>query len=209
MLLKPHTSLTDSELLDLLGKKDENALSAIIDRYWDPLFTKAFNFLSKKDIAKDCVQDVFISLWKRSDKPIDNLNHYLHQAVRFRALRTIKDQQSNKLLESRLSKFNELILNDESLEFKELKKTLYSLIHSLPGDQRTIFLLNREEGLTYKQIAEKLNISVKTVEKKMSRSIKTLRTGLDEAMILAIGSVSTGVFSYFLPLTKGLSENIK
>lgn len=188
-----HSDLNDQELLVLLKNKDENALSVIIDRYWESLFTKANNFLRNPDVAKDCVQDVFISIWKQQAENIENLDHYLHQAVRFRALRAIRNQKSNEELEKRLISFHQDILSSESLEYKELKNAIYKLINALPEDQRIIFLLNREEGLTYKEIAARLNISVKTVEKKMSRSIKTLRTGLDEVLcLLVIGEVAFG-----------------
>ncbi|HEY1199683.1 MAG TPA: sigma factor-like helix-turn-helix DNA-binding protein, partial [Niastella sp.] len=60
------------------------------------------------------------------------------------------------------------------------------LIQSLPPDEQEIFLLHRDGGLTYKQIAEQKNISVKTVEKKMSHALKEIRFGIDDAMLVVV-----------------------
>jgi RNA polymerase sigma-70 factor (ECF subfamily) len=181
------TTRTDAELTSFLAGGSEHALTEIIDRYWEKLFTKANNFLRDEEAAKDCIQDVFISLWQNHNKTqIENLNSYLQQAVRFRALRMIREMKISAEFEVRINDLTKFIINDDGLPAKELKKIIEDLIASLPEDQRKIFTLHREEQLTYRQIAEKMDISVKTVEKKMSKSLSQLRLGLNDVLTLAL-----------------------
>ena len=177
----------DAQLLQLLADNREPALKELYDRYWDSLFAKAFNFLHNEDAAKDCVQEVFIWLWgHRQSVRIENVNSYLHQATRFQALKALREEKAATGFEQRLAGLSDHILTSDALEFKELKTYLENLVNSLPEDQRLIFKLHREEALTYNQIAERLGISVKTVEKKMSLALRHLRAHTDDAFIFLV-----------------------
>jgi RNA polymerase sigma-70 factor (ECF subfamily) len=166
----------DEQLLEELAESSEDAFRELYERYQGSLLTKAVTFLGCESTAKDCLQDVFVSIWiKRQSLAITNLNHYLHQAVRFRALRWLERTRLAEGLEERLLGGAEPFLASAALECKELRARLERRIDTLPPDQQTIFLLHREQNLTYAQIAQKLNISVKTVEKKMSLALKSLR----------------------------------
>ena len=188
-----YNTFSNEELVALLRQDNEPAFKELYDRFWELLFTRAYNFLRNEDSAKDCVQEVFIWLWQhRQSVHIDHVHNYLHQAVRFQALKAVKEQRSVINLDERLSHFTGIVLQDDNLQYKELKALLLSLIDTLPADQQELFLLNREQGLTYKQIAAIKNISVKTVEKKMSLALKTLRPGLDKAILVC---VITGIVS--------------
>jgi|HubBroStandDraft_4_1064222.scaffolds.fasta_scaffold233384_1 RNA polymerase sigma-70 factor (ECF subfamily) len=185
----------DRELLRLLALGRESALREFYHRYWDSLFTKAFNFLRFEDAAKDWVQEVFVWPWThRAGLQVENTNSYLHQATRFQALKSLREEKAADDFEKRLSQLTDYILASDTLEFKELKTWLEGLISAIPEDQRNIFRLHREESLTYSQIAEKLGISVKTVEKKMSLSLRCLREHTNEQMLLLL---------FFLPVAAG------
>lgn len=177
----------DAQLLQLLADDSEPALKELYERYWESLFTKAFNFLQRPDAAKDCVQEVFIWLWDhRRSVSIANVNSYLHQATRFQALKALREEKAAAGFEDRLARITEHILHSNDLEFKELKTWLEKLVNALPEDQRTIFKLHREEALTYNQIAGRLGISVKTVEKKMSQALRHLRAHTDDTLIFLV-----------------------
>jgi RNA polymerase sigma-70 factor (ECF subfamily) len=70
--------------------------------------------------------------------------------------------------------------------FKELETLYLQVIRTLPADEQEIFTLHRDAGLTYKQIAAEKNISVKTVEKKMSHALKGIRYGMDDALVVLL-----------------------
>lgn len=181
------SSHTDDQLLYLLRNSDDAAFAEIYNRYWKPLYLSANNVLQVKDAAQDAVQEVFISLWKRRDiVHIDSLQSYLHQAVRFQVFKAIRAEKTDLNFVNRLTLITKDILTEDPLLFKELETLYQQVIRTLPADEQEIFTLHREAGLTYKQIAAEKNISVKTVEKKMSHALKGIRYGMDDALAVML-----------------------
>lgn len=181
---------SDEELVNLMRANQEPAFTELYNRFWESLYTRAYNFLRQEDAAKDCVQEVFIWLWQhRNAVAIERVSPYLHQAVRFQAIKMLNEQNKLVAIDERLSDLTLKILAEDTLQYKELRDLLQKILSGLPGDQQFIFNLHREGGLTYPQIAEKLGISVKTVEKKMTRSLKVFRSGMKDAMAFVLLSV--------------------
>lgn len=180
---------TDDQLLKQLHQSDEHAFAEIYNRYWKPLYTSAHNVLQAKETAQDAVQEVFISLWKRREAvQVEVLQSYLYQAVRFQVFKAIRAAKTDQDFFNRLAGISKDILIEDPVLFKELETIYQQLIQSLPADEQEIFLLHRDGGLTYKQIAEQKNISIKTVEKKMSHALKEIRFGMDDAMAVVIAA---------------------
>lgn len=178
---------SDHGLLRLLATDDRVAFAELYRRYWKPLFITAASILQDRSTAGDIVQEVFISLWQRRlELKVRTPFAYLQQAVRFQVFKAIRAGKTDADFQKRLSEVSRDILTEDPLLFKELQHLLEAVISSLPEDQRTIFRMNRDENLTYKEIADKLGISVKTVEKKMSRSLRHLRSGLYDIAPLLI-----------------------
>jgi RNA polymerase sigma-70 factor (ECF subfamily) len=169
----------DEQLLQRVAENDERSDAAFRElymRYQGSLLTKAVRFLGCENEARDCLQDVFVSVWvKRETLVSANLHNYLHQAVRFRALRRLQKSRTLRELDERVACLADYIPASGQLEIKELRHLLEKRINQLPPDQRRIFRLHRGEELTYAQIAGLLGISVKTVEKKMSLALRYLR----------------------------------
>lgn len=185
--MKLTNNYTDSELVILLKNGAEDAFTEIYSRYWKSLFQRAYSILRDDDAAKDAVQDVFISLWNRREVvEVAYLKAYLQQAIRFKVLHFIREERTDSEFYVRLRKVTTEIIADNPLLFKEQQNLLNELVNSLPDDCREAFLLSREEDLTYKQIAEQLDISIKTVEKRISKSLKYLRENIGMGYCLAI-----------------------
>lgn len=183
-----YSAFDDPQLLQLLFQEDQNAFVEIYNRYWKLLFYTANNIIRDRDIAQDAVQEVFVTLWqRRTEVTIQSLKAYLQQAVRFQVLKAIKAQKTDDQFYSRLANVTADIVYENPLLFKEQQALLQQIMASLPEDCRYIFHLSREEHLTYKQIAGQLNISEKTVEKKMSICLKHFRQELEKNMGLSIG----------------------
>ena len=177
--------ISDTELL--LQLKDDNsaAFTELYKRYWRSLYSIAFGILRQQQPAEDLLQDVFISLWRRrKDLNIVNLQPYLARAVKLQVLMAIRDSKAEHLFEEILPQLSVNIMADDPLLFKELHDLFIRLTGQLPEDCQEIFRLSRDEKLTYREIAARLNISVKTVEKKMSRSLHHFRTGLSRVILL-------------------------
>lgn len=182
-----YSHYTDNELIGLLRKGEEAAFSEIYGRYWRLLFDRVYAILRNEDVAKDAIQEVFISLWnRRKAVDITYLKAYLQQAARFKVLHFIREERVDSEFYGRLRKVTIAIIADNPLLFKEQQNLLNELVKSLPEDCKEAFLLSREDDLTYKQIAEQLNISIKTVEKRISKSLKYLRENIDLSYCLAV-----------------------
>lgn len=176
------SAYSDEQLLRLLNEDNRQAFSEIYERYWEALYISAEKILQDRAIAQDAVQDVFISLWnRRSSAQIGALQNYLFQAVRFQVFKAIRSEKTNNNFFKRLAAESDELVNEHPSAIKELATLLEKIIADLPDDQRALFKLNRDQGLTYKQIAAEKNISVKTVEKKISRALKYIRMNIADA----------------------------
>ncbi|KQC02502.1 RNA polymerase sigma factor [Pedobacter sp. Hv1] len=186
----------DVELISMIKDGDRAAFNKIYNRYWKLLYDSAYKIFQDEDIISDILQEVFISLWQRRDiVEIQNLKAYLYQAVRFATLKAIRTQKTDRKLYDRLAEITTEIFTEDPLIFKEQQYLIQHLLDKLPADCQEIFIMSREESLTYKQIAEVLQISIKTVEKKMTRSLKLIRGGLNIEFCLSI-VLSYGTFNF-------------
>ncbi|MBC8988210.1 RNA polymerase sigma-70 factor [Pedobacter sp. N36a] len=172
--------LSDAELIAALKEGEEQAFGEIYERYWKELYRKANNILQDPDASVDVLQDVFLSLWqRRAQVDILALKPYLHQALRFSVLKAIRKLKTDRQFYERLMEVTTEIIAENPLLFKEQQQLIQNLIDNLPEDCKQAFLLSREQEMTYKQIANLLNISEKTVEKRISKSLKMIRASLN------------------------------
>jgi RNA polymerase sigma-70 factor (ECF subfamily) len=128
-------------------------------------------------LSEDIVQEVLFELYKKAESlNIDSLIGYLKRSVYNRSLNKIK--QHRGFVDADEISY-ELSSNDsnsqEQMEYMELEDYLHKVIDALPDKCRLVFVLNRFEQLSYKEVAEKLDISVKTVENQVSKALKILR----------------------------------
>ena len=187
----PHYDSDTAEVLLCHGltRSEGPAFAQIYERYFDRLFTRAFKILGDSQSAEDAVQETFTALWKyRRNIDIKNLGGYLNRALQNAAVKACQQRKTDHKFFDRLAHAsNELLVSDPVI-YKELQAKLLELINNLPADQKLIYSLSREQHFTNKQIAEQLQISVKTVEKKMTLSLKYLRTELLKAMALLLAA---------------------
>ena len=169
---------------------DKAAFEEIFRSYFTPLCSFAQKFVQDIDEAKDIVHNVFVNLWNRRDE-VDmetSLKSYLFQGVHNRSLNYIRD--TKKLVQFDAPQ-NEAELGlyldaKDHLESSEAERRINQALDNLPDKCKEIFLMNRFDGLKYQEIAEKLNISVKTVETQMSRALKTLRERLSDMIAVLV-----------------------
>ena len=173
----------DTQLLQLLQKQiakgDQRSFEDIYRLFFIRLFNFALLYVHKKEIAEEVVNDVMMKVWNKREglTGIQNLETYLFVAVRNQSL-NYQSQFSNfhVALEPENGRGEIINLNDpeKELEWKEIHFRLNQAIDQLPGQCRTVFKLIKEEGFKYKQVAEILNISPRTVETQLFRAIKKL-----------------------------------
>lgn len=131
--------------------------------------------------AENAVSEVFYKIWKnRATLQVHrSVKSYLYRAVRNQVLDTIRQRKPVDVLTAGIPVAS-MRSPEEEMIGKELVAQVWEAVACLPAQRREIFLLSREEGLKYREIAQRLNISVKTVETQMSRSLKVLRKLLPE-----------------------------
>jgi RNA polymerase sigma-70 factor (ECF subfamily) len=170
-----------AELVSRIRAGDRAAFEQVFRRWYAPLADYASQILQNRDAAEDAVQDAFIAVWNRRDALPDaaTLNAYLYRAVRNRALNQLRGQKGMASLDDDDS--DEPSVEPSALaaiEHAELADVVTAAISALAPRTREVFLLSREQELTYAQIAETLGISVKTVETLMGRALRALRATL-------------------------------
>lgn len=143
-------------------------------------------YVGDLDEAKGLVHEVFVSVWEKFESlPADiNYNSYLYTAVRNRSLNYIRNKKKHVMFENVAEQ--DLMVENEPMVAAELEREIEMAIQCLPEKCRQVFELNRMEGLKYAQIAEKLGISIKTVEAQMSKALSVLREHLKEFLSLII-----------------------
>ncbi|MBE9602222.1 RNA polymerase sigma-70 factor [Pedobacter sp. MC2016-24] len=173
-----YSEYTDQELTALLKEGDREAFNQIYRRYVQYLYQYAFNILKDEDECTDAVQDIFVWLWENRIKiNVNVLKGYLIAAVKYKLTRVI--QGSKRRYEILSAKpLQEESFVDDSLEVKELKHAINEFVVALPERSRMIFEMSRNEYLSNKEIAARLNISEKTVENQMTIVLKKLKSGL-------------------------------
>lgn len=187
-----YSQLSDQELTVFLKRGEHDALSELYNRYWGVLYIQAHKMLQNEDEAQDVVQEVFISLWSSLQvlKINSSLSAYLFASVRNKVLNLIRN---NKVRNDYIDLFA-LYLDDrqnttiELLEEKELLIAIEEIIAGLPPKMREVFELSRKGNFSYKQIADKLDISENTVKKQVNNALGILKTKLNkpENFILAV-----------------------
>ena len=168
---------TEEELLKIFKEDGSRGLELIFKQYYKQLCTVAVRITKEASLAEDIVQEVFFELYKKRDKvKIQSLVGYLKRSVYNRSLNKIKSNRDFVDSEDLNIELSDHSSNSqENLEFMELSEYLNEVIDKLPEKCRLVFVLNRFEELSYKEIAAKLEISLKTVENQMSKALRILR----------------------------------
>jgi RNA polymerase sigma-70 factor (family 1) len=161
----------------ILLDDDYQAFQALFNRMYVPLCTFSMRFVKLREVAEEVVSDVFCNIWRnRKVITVKQPKAYLFTAVRNRAVDHIR---SAKNIWCTLEEAADLPASaaciHESLECDEINLHLNASISMLPKQCRTIYELSRDEGLKYREIAEELSISIKTVETQMGKALKHVR----------------------------------
>jgi RNA polymerase sigma-70 factor, ECF subfamily len=167
-----------------LAKPSTKEFETLFRAYFKPLVGFSTKYVGDVDDAKGIVHDVYVNLWEKfSSLPSDtNLRSYLYTAVKNRSLNHVRDRKKHVVL----SEASENIHTEENKAFgtQELETEIELGIAGLPDKCRQVFEMSRMEGLRYSQIAERMNISVKTVEAQMTKAMSHLRLHLKEFLAI-------------------------
>ena len=189
--MEPKTvDLPGDQLLVTLQAGDITAFEMMFKTYYQPLCNYAYSFVHERDEAEEIVQTTFLSVWEKNDNLAihTGVKPYLYAMVRNAALNVLKHE---KIKQQHATV--ELAVAERSTESvtrtviaSELEVHIYKALNKLPEQCRLVFKLSRFEELKYAEIAEQLNISVKTVENQMGKALKIMREQLKDYLPLLI-----------------------
>ena len=176
--MKEKITHINPNILRLLRKGDEKAFAFLFHHFYNQIYTFVLNTLFNKTFAEDITQSVFITLWEKRETidPETTIapllytiarNHvYRHTEQLLLKYKYEQSQQENDLEDTDI---------EEDVNSRFLENILSEFIEKLPSERRRIFLMSRKENLSNKEIASRLNISEKTVETQIRRSLIFLR----------------------------------
>ncbi|MEQ9426353.1 MAG: RNA polymerase sigma-70 factor [Cyclobacteriaceae bacterium] len=177
------TQEQETQLLKKLSKGDHEAYEHLFYAFYADLCRYGLKFVREPSISEEIVQEVFVYLWeKRSSMTITtSCKAYLYTAVRNKSINYLKLQLPKDQAKDDISKHEIAGLTDvdDDLRYNELEGKVAAAIDLLPKKCKIIFDLSRNAGLSYKEIAAELDISIKTVENQMVIALRKLRASLD------------------------------
>lgn len=171
----------EKQLFAELCSNNEKAFEKLFHRYYAHLCVFASRILMDNESAEEIVQDFFVKVWeKRHQLSIDSsVKNYFYRSIKNLCLNLIQHNKTKlRHAKSVLSEAKNTQLNNDGFFEIDLAEKIQESILSLPEKRQRIFRMSREEGLKYREIAEKLNISIKTVEAQMSLAISSLKDKL-------------------------------
>lgn len=180
----------DKERHDINSIKRAEDFEKIFKEFFIPLSYYSMKFVRDMDASKEIVHNVFIKLWEKRNDLHTNvpLRSYLYTAVRNRSLNYLRDRA--KFAEEDISDIDEIQMGTDDdakeLEISELEIRILKEINNLPDRCAEVFKLARFENKKYREIAEVMGISIKTVEIQMSKALKILREKLSDIVNVII-----------------------
>ncbi|KIQ14426.1 LuxR family transcriptional regulator [Flavobacterium sp. MEB061] len=173
----------NNALIEALRNGDEKAYSYLIDTYHHKLCVYANSLVKNIYSAEDIVQNVFIKVWEQRTrlKSDHALKSFLYKLVYNEFIDLYRKNQSLFSLEkSYYDALNSIVFEDDSESFQRVLNVVNKEIQNLPPKCKEVFILSKKEGLTNIEIAEHLDVSVKTVEAQITKAFSILRTSLEE-----------------------------
>ena len=186
--MKAGDSNFDAEIIRGLQNGDGKAMEMLYRSHWKALYLSAYNILKDKEACEDVIQELFIRIWNgRKELNItSSLRAYLSAATRYEVYRKIREaKRYEPILEEMVSNIAGYTEYDP-LEFKELQSQISTVIDTLSPKCKNVYILSRNEQLSHKEIAGKLNISTKTVRNHLTHALHHLRDGINEAILLLL-----------------------
>ncbi|SHH85507.1 RNA polymerase sigma-70 factor, ECF subfamily [Chryseolinea serpens] len=178
------------QLITTLKSGDITAFEMLFRTYYQPLCNYAYTFVQDRDEAEEIVQSTFLNVWEKRDNLSihTGVKPYLYAMVRNASLNVLKHE---KIKQQHVTM--ELAVAERSVESvtrtvmaSELETKIYKAMDKLPEQCRLVFKLSRFEELKYSEIAEQLDISIKTVENQMGKALKIMRDQLKDYLPLLI-----------------------
>ena len=176
--------MNDKQAIRKIRHGDIEAFESLFRKYYEMLCRWACQYLNDADSSEEIVQDLFYHIWRdRAELDIRiSVKSYLYKAVSNNCKMILKKKSRRSAIEMDLAQGSQPAQAEPSelLETSEIREVINKTLDELPERPATIFRMSRYEGMKYSEIAEKLSISVKTVEANMGKALEMFRKNLQE-----------------------------
>ncbi|MBN2482483.1 MAG: RNA polymerase sigma-70 factor [Bacteroidales bacterium] len=180
------SAINEKSLLERIKVGDKAAFSVVFVAYYSNLVMFAITFIREKQTSEEIVQDVFVKLWDNREilEIKSSLKSFLMKSVQNKCIDCIRHQKIR-------NRYSENILNNPKLFenetesymlYSELERHIDIVLQRLPDKINQAYSLNRFDGMTYQEIADKLKVSVRTIEVRVSKALNFLRANLKDYM---------------------------
>lgn len=188
--LTPMRSLSeeDTSLLSAMQKGDRKAFDALFQKYYSVLCAYGYRFVRLED-AEEIVQDVMLWLWENRERPVieHSLKQYLFKAVYHRSMTRIAQNEVKLRADTAYhERMMAMLQNVDIQQINEMSRHIQKAINELPPSYKEAFIMHRFQNLSYKEAAETLNVSPKTVDYRIQQALKILRVKLKDYLPLAV-----------------------
>lgn len=176
--------MKEKQVIRRIKNGDEQAFEWLFREYYEKLCQWAYHYLRDLDSSEEIVQDLYYNLWRnRSSLEFHvSVKSYLYKAISNNCKMLIRNKGRHSAIEADLAAQNKGSVTEpeELMEVKEIREVVNRTLNELPDKPAQIFRMSRYEGLKYREIAERLSISIKTVEANMGKALKIFRKNLQE-----------------------------
>jgi RNA polymerase sigma-70 factor (ECF subfamily) len=188
--------MSDKLLFEKIKDGDEEAFEELFDKYYEPLVRFVWGYVKSEAIAEEIVQELFLKVWNISSTLTiqRSVKSYIYSAGRNMCLNYLKHQNTEQEWEKEKKALHENQPResklDRNIHYKMLHKEVEQAIQDLPERRRLIFVLSRHQDMTYKEIADFLDISENTVDTQIRRALATLRERFSDLLIYLLAFFS-------------------
>lgn len=171
-------SMDEKLLLQQIADGSEKAFALLLEQKWNNIYWQALTYVRSSSQAQDIVQDVFLKIWqKRKQLPdVEQFDSFLFIIARNHIISTLRKKTAYPLGYDALEVEEKYYLPDKALSRKNLAELISRAIDLLPQQQRTAYLLSRDQGLSHEEIAKNMQVSKEAAKKNICRALNFLRT---------------------------------
>ncbi|MBN1131514.1 MAG: RNA polymerase sigma-70 factor [Bacteroidales bacterium] len=177
-------NLKDQYILGRIKNGDIGVFEKLFHRFYPGMCSYAEKLVGKDTVAEEIVQDVFYNIWKNREifRINASLKGYLYRAVFNNSMMHLRKLKRERMADESVTLESPATDPDpvQKIVGDEMNAIIFNTLENLPERTSLIFRLNRFDGFRYKEIAEQLSISVKTVEANMGKALKALKNSLDK-----------------------------
>ncbi len=170
--------MEDSRLIALLREGDPLSFEILFQKYYVRFYNFVFNLTKNSQAAEDIIQNVFMKIWinRANLRPDQSIHNYIYVLSKREMLNHIRDRKAYVQVERLvMAEQPSEEVTDQSMSLKELDERIRRFIADMPEQRRKVFLLSRYRGLTNKEIAEMMGLSVRTVDRHINLALTSLK----------------------------------